>query len=111
MSTFLSLIRSNMYLWAGLSALLSVALETLFVRTESYRTIWLLAFPGAIAINYSAYRLIRVSPTLPDALILFTVVAWFMRLAAAHWLGQHIPHGTWYATILLLIAVIIQGRE
>jgi hypothetical protein len=59
----------------------------------------------------SAYRLIRVSPTLPDALILFTVVAWFMRLAAAHWLGQHIPHGTWYATILLLIAVIIQGRE
>jgi hypothetical protein len=68
-----------MYLWAGLSALLSVALETLFVRTESYRTIWLLAFPGAIAINYPT-RAVKLGPSgrrykaLSGSLLFFDVV-------------------------------------
>lgn len=98
MSPVFSDLEFSISTWAGLSTPLPVALDPLFFHAESAQTLWPLALPGALAI-YGMYRMIRVSPTWPDAICACTGIAWFLQLTTMHWLGQHVPHDTLYAVI------------
>lgn len=84
--------------WADLSTPPSGATNPFFFHPESVWPLWPLALPGLLSL-YGMYRIIRVSPTWPDAIIGCLGLAWFLQLTTLHWLGGHISHDTLYAVL------------
>ena len=92
------------YIYGTVAGLLAVALEALYTRTPSYvDRLWIIV-PTSLAISWCIYQLVRASPSIVSAVVVFTAVTLPARVGFALWLGQAIGAGTWMACGLLVIA-------
>jgi biotin transporter BioY len=93
-------------LWAGLAALNVTIAETLFKSYEGYRLAYV---PQALLTNWLIYRLIRSSPTILDALVLFSMGTMVLRIGATLCvLRQTVSPGTWCAVGLVTLANVVR---
>jgi len=96
--------------WGIFAAALAVALETLF-KTSGTLSYWRLApvaLPGAVAVNYGIFRLVRSSPSILAAIVIFSASTLVLRTLISLALGQRIGLGTWLAAGCMVVAVALR---
>ena len=100
---------NDSFIYGIIGGLLAVALEACMKRYgSSYRHIALLVVPGAIVVNYCVFRMVRGSPSLPAAVVIFGTVTLITRVVISLWIGNRIGMGTWAAVGLMLAALALR---
>ena len=80
------------YIYGTVAGLLAVALEAIYTRTPSYvDRLWIIV-PTSLAISWCIYQLVRASPSIVSAVVVFTAVTLPARVGFALWLGQAPRH-------------------
>lgn len=97
------------YLWAYIGALSVTLCETQFVSDGGYWPRAWLFVPWGCVTNWLIYKLVTSSPSLLDALVVFSMSTLSLRiLFSVFWLRQDIAPGTWVGVALIFTANIIR---
>ena len=81
------------YIYGTVAGLLAVALEAIYTRTPSYvDRLWIIV-PTSLAISWCIYQLVRASPSIVSAVVVFTAVTLPARVGFAQgaFRGIHAP--------------------
>ena len=101
------------YFWGILAAVIVIASEIGQKELGEYWKYWYWFVPAAVAINYSIFRLIQITPNLINAFIVFSGCTFFGRLLWTVYSGHPISKFTWIAGALyvgILVLREIGGR-
>ena len=97
--------------WGLVAGMLAVALEAAYKMRAPAPWIVHLPYvlPAALLISYAIYRMVLASPSLPAAVVLFSVSTLACRVALSLWLGHQIGLGTWAAVGLMVLAAAVRS--
>ena len=98
-------------LWGLLAGVLAVALEAAYKMRAPAPWVAHLPYvlPAGLLISYAIYRMVLESPSLPAAVVFFSVSTLGCRVALSIWLGHQIGPGTWAAVGLMVLAATVRS--
>lgn len=98
----------TIYLWGVVAGIVAVSYEWLYVTHESFweRQVLVPVLLGSWVIPLCVFKMVKGSPNLIVALVVFSFCTLSLRVAITLWLRQPVTVGTWAALGLLVLSQI-----
>lgn len=98
----------SIYLWGVIAAVTAISYEWLYATHDSFwqRQVLVPVLAGSWIIPYCVFKMVKGSPNLIVALVVFSFCTAALRVAITLFLKQPVGPGTWAALGLLILSQI-----
>lgn len=101
----------TVYLWGLIAGTLAVGIEAYSRTVPTWWTGAPVLVPLAILLNVAIWHVVKLSPSLPSAFVVFGAVTMTARTAWSLWAGHPIGRLMWGAIACNLLALLLRHLE